>query len=418
MPKPTLVTQKKAAMPKPTLVTHWRPHVDDLAAVAIKEAYGGEEVNLILVKNGMTPYLMTESGVVALEQLEKEGIEFVGIGRGALDDHGKKECAATLMAAKLGVEKEPELRRLLVFVKKRDLKGGQSLDLDDITTALHDLCPENPNKVRDLVNLVINAEICEALSRECLTKTHTVPNFDKSRADAIRLIREEAEKESAQYGEHKEKVSGRLMVYLQGRQSGQLQDFDLVDATSLLLRKESVRTAEWIHETVKAEITRQAEFHIPAKKEYEKNAREEVMRVGGAELKVVTVESGHRLITKYGFYKAAGAVIRRDPATGHVQISRDKKRTQKPKWRGKGGLFSLRDVVIELRRAEQIANGIEPSSDIALGAQDGPNGAECWYYDPRMDIILNGSLTHPDIPATRLPFSEVERIVKETLKKA
>lgn len=407
-------------MPKPAIATHWRPHFEELLGIRMEEIYenSGQPIDVILIKDGLKPFLVTESGMLALEQIEKEGVMFLGIGRGALDDHGKEECAATLMAKRLGEEKAPELRRLLKFALRRDNKGGQPLDLDDITTALHDLYPENPNKVRGLINLVIDAEICEALFRECLTKTHTVPNFDQSCADAVRLLREEAEKKSAQYGERKEKVSGRLLMYLQKRQSGQLQDFDLVDATSLLLRRKSVRAAEWIHETVKAEIARQAEFHILAKEEYEKNAREEMMQVGGTELKVVTIESGNRLIAKYGFYKAAGVVIKHNPATGHVQVVRSKTRTQKPKWRGRGDLFTLRDVVIELRRAEQIANGIEPSSDIALGAQDGPNGAECWYYDPRIDIILNGSLTHPDIPATRLPFSEVERIVKETLKKA
>ncbi|MEK7647403.1 MAG: hypothetical protein AAB378_03525 [Patescibacteria group bacterium] len=401
------------------IATHWRPHFEELLGIRIEEIYenSGQPINVILIKDGLKPFLMTESGMFALEQIEKEGVAFLGIGRGALDDHGKEECAATLMAKRLGEEKAPELRRLLKFALRRDSKGGEPLDLDDITTALHDLYPENPNKVREIVNLVINAEINEALFRECLTQTHLSPKFGESCANAIRLLREEAEKQSAKYGEHREKVSGRLLVYLQKRQGGQIQDFDLVDCAALLLRRTSKDTAEWIHEVVKAEITRQAEFHILAKEQYEKNAREEMMRIGGVELKVVIMESGHRLIAKYGFYKGAGVVIKRNPETGHVQISRSKQRTQKPKWRGRGDLFTLRDVAILLRRAEQIANGVEPSSDVALGEQDGPKGAECWYYDPRMDMILNGSLTHPGIPATKLTFSEIERIVKDTLKR-
>ncbi|MBI5045690.1 MAG: hypothetical protein HZC14_01635 [Candidatus Niyogibacteria bacterium] len=402
-----------------TIATHWRPHFDELLAVAIKQIYDGEEeVDLVLVKDGLKPFLMTESGMLALERIEKEGVIFLGIGRGEMDDHGQDECAATLMAKRLGTEKAPELRRLLKFALRRDTKGGQPLDLDDIIAALHDLYPENPNKVREFTDLVINAEIQEAIFRECLTQTHPIPNLEKFHANAVRLLREETEKQSAEYGEHQEKVSGRIMIYLQKRQSGQIQDFDLVDTVSLLLRRKPDQAAEWIMEAVKAEITRQTEFHVTVKTEYEKNAREEIMRVGGAELKVAVIESGHRLITKYGLYKGAGVVVKRNPETGHVQIARSKQHTQKPKWRGKGDLFTLRDVVMPLRRAEQIANGIEPSSEIALSGQDGPKGAECWYYDPRIDIILNGSLTHPDMPATKLLFSEVERIVKETLKKA
>lgn len=401
----------------PTLVTHWRPHADDLAAVALKKIYGGEKINLILVKDGMTPYLATEGGIIALGQLEKEGVEFVGIGRGTLDDHGKKECAATLMAEKLGVREAPKLRRLLDFVLNRDLHGGESLDLDSIISMLHNIHPEDPNKVRELTELIFNAEIDEAIWRECPDQTHPVSNMEESNARAIRLLRDETEKQSVEYGEHRGKVTGRLFVYLQKR-IGHVQNFDLVDCASLLLRKKPDQADGWITEVIKAVLTQAKEFHVHAAAEYGKNVREEILLVGGAKIKAATAESSHHDIAKYCRHKGAAVVIKRDPETGHVQISRDAKRTKKPKWRGRGDLFTLRDVVIELRRAEQIASGIEPSSDIALSAQDGPNGAERWYYDPRMDIILNGSLTHPDIPATRLPFSEVERIVKETLKKA
>ncbi len=96
---------------------HGRPvHLDEFGAARLMEKFGDLKF---------------------LRRYAKEGVIMVGFGGGEFDEHPtptrprkKGECATTLVAKALGIEKEPGLQRLLAFIRSRDLGGGgHSFDL-------------------------------------------------------------------------------------------------------------------------------------------------------------------------------------------------------------------------------------------------------------------------------------------------
>lgn len=395
------------------IATHFRPHFTEKLAIRLESRYGDGVQEIILVKDGLLPFLMTESGLVTLDEFDQNKVEFIGIARGELDHHISplKTCAATLKAEQLGIRNNPELQRILKFALRRNTKGGQPLDLDDIVSALHDIFPENTKKVFDLINLVINAEINEAKKRP------EKPDYKESFRNAVKMLQEEVVRQSDSYKEHKEGATSRINRYLEKRVKGEnIQAFELVDVVALLLRVGLKSAPKWIETVVGAELTRQYEFHVSAKIWHEKSARESTITCKGLRLKLVVIESPHRLSTQYAFFKEAAVVINQNPETGNVQISRSKNRTKKPHWiKDAEDLFTLKNTVAVLRKNEQLLNKVTVSSDWALKQPCGPRGAENWYYEPRMDIILNGSLTHPEIPPTKLPLGLIVTLVEESI---
>jgi len=395
------------------VATHWRPHFTEILAIRLKEKYGDGPAEIILTKNGFLEFLMTESGLEALNEFDQSRVEFIGIARGKLDHHTLplETCAATLKARQLGIDNNPELHRILKFALRRNTKGGQPLDLDDVVGALHNIFPENPKKVFDMINLVINAEIREGAKRP------EKPDYKESFRSAVVMLKEEVVRQTNQFAEHVDGASSRIIKYLDKRCDGNnIQAFELVDVVALLLRAGLKSVPRWIETVVGAELTRQYEFYVQARAWHEKSAREEIVKCRGVSLKLIVIKSPHRLSTQYASFAGAAVVINKNPETGHVQISRIKKRTKKPRWMRDGGdLFTLHEAVALLRKEEQVLNGVAASSEYALREQDGPNGADIWYYEPRMDKILNGSLTHPDRPPTKLPLDTIVRLVKQAI---
>ena len=79
------------------------------------------------------------------EDLEKEGILLVGIGGGRFDEHASatterksKHCAATLVAAAIGLDEDPALKELLSFTAQRDLTlSGTTFDLSGMIKLMY-----------------------------------------------------------------------------------------------------------------------------------------------------------------------------------------------------------------------------------------------------------------------------------------
>ncbi len=107
-------------------MTHERPHLDEIVAIFLVRQF---MANL--------PVQFLPNG--------NQGMEFapevmpIGIGGGMFDEHpgedGRKEeeCAATLVAKWLGISERPELKRLLEYTKKDDLRGANG-DILSIST--------------------------------------------------------------------------------------------------------------------------------------------------------------------------------------------------------------------------------------------------------------------------------------------
>lgn len=100
----------------------------------------------------------------------------------------------------------------------------------------------------------------------------------------------------------------------------------------------------------------------------------------------------------------ADIVIQRQ-SSGNTQIFINRKS-------GKG-VVSLRDLARMVRIEEQNLKGKFLIRDWNLLAIEGKvEGAEEWYYHPGGEILLNGSLTAPNVPPTRISLEQLVEFTK------
>ncbi|MBU0649454.1 hypothetical protein KJ969_05170 [Patescibacteria group bacterium] len=143
------------------LVTHVRPHLDEIAAIWLlrkfgKKKYPGvEDAEIVFwTLGGETP-----DGRSA-QDWENDGCLLIGTGRGRFDEHpgfngqgescDRGECAATLVAKDLGVDKLPALKQILKYVKDSDLNGQvRSFDMAVTIQDLNRHFSDAPEKVID-----------------------------------------------------------------------------------------------------------------------------------------------------------------------------------------------------------------------------------------------------------------------------
>jgi len=151
------------------IITHPRPHFDEVFAIWLLKKFGEEKfpgissAKISFLAQEIEPPLDFD------KKMEQEGKILVGIGGGRFDEHptlqkeGKiGECAATLVAKDLGVEKLPELQRMLEFVRNHELKGaGHPFDIDCMMKVLYQYYEKNPEKVIEWAMVAIEAKYQE-----------------------------------------------------------------------------------------------------------------------------------------------------------------------------------------------------------------------------------------------------------------
>ncbi len=116
-----------------TIVTHRKPHLDEVVAIVFllhfgdKKFPGIKDAKVIFWNSAKTP-----DGRTWLEWY-KEGFILVGVGGSPYDEHPvdgqprrENECAATLVAKSLGIDKEPRFKELLEYTLQNDSQGGKS----------------------------------------------------------------------------------------------------------------------------------------------------------------------------------------------------------------------------------------------------------------------------------------------------
>lgn len=90
------------------------------------------------------------------------------------------------------------------------------------------------------------------------------------------------------------------------------------------------------------------------------------------------------------------AVVLTQRSSGHVQIFCDKQNWQ------------LEDVACLLRAGERSSKGLEePLAPELLVGEGKVEGAEEWHYQRAGQMLLNGSLSHPDVPVTQLSLPTI-----------
>ncbi len=156
-----------------TIVTHRFPHLDEIFGIWLLQNQGGDKFPGI--ENAQIEYWdgggSTPDGH-PVEEWEQKGYVMVGVGGGRFDEHSTTtkdrkggDCAATLVAKYLEVDKEPWMKQVLDFVVRDDLQGSASpFDLGPICKLLHQQYPNEPGVAMDWVMTGIGAKIREQIN--------------------------------------------------------------------------------------------------------------------------------------------------------------------------------------------------------------------------------------------------------------
>jgi hypothetical protein len=144
---------------------------DTVAAVFLLKKYGAlhfpgvEEAEVVF-------WTATEPGKSA-EAYEAEGTLLIDLAGSRFDhhrdDHGRKsECASSLVAKHLGVDRRPEVRKLLAYAKRDDLEGKGTISTDPLDRAfglsgiimnLNRVHRGNPQAIFDFVYAIFEAHV-------------------------------------------------------------------------------------------------------------------------------------------------------------------------------------------------------------------------------------------------------------------
>lgn len=185
---------------------------------------------------------------------------------------------------------------------------------------------------------------------------------------------------------------------------GGAQPFDLAYLVKLLhCQFPSEKVIEWASTALEAKYQEQLQFLTVTKQEFERAAEvEEVQGQGGQMLKMVTVISDNEQMNKFARFHLGAAIIIQKHSSGNAQIFANKR----------FGL-NLNDIVQVIRFEEQRAKGRIVTTDWEVLKREGKvEGAEEWYYHLEGQMLLNGSLTFPDVPSTRLTLEQIKEIIR------
>jgi hypothetical protein len=188
---------------------------------------------------------------------------------------------------------------------------------------------------------------------------------------------------------------------------GNASPFDISYVVKLLHAKhpdDPHRVIEWALVAIEAKYQEQLRFFTVVKPEFDAKARVEEITVGKRRLRIVTIDSDEDGIHKYARseYGARAAIVIQRRSSGNVAVFGNKQ----------AGV-DLREATKLIRLAEREAKGLEfASDDERLLAEGYAPGAEEWFYHKQGQMLLNGSLTQADVPATRLSLDRIAELVK------
>jgi len=189
---------------------------------------------------------------------------------------------------------------------------------------------------------------------------------------------------------------------------GGSQPFDLSYLVKVLHQqfpKDPEKVIEWVTIGIEAKYHEQLQFFKDTKEEFDRAAEiEEVQGPGGRMLKMVSIVSDNGQISKFArsVYGGRAAIVIQKRSSGNIQIFTNKKFGL--------GLF---DVARMIRIEEQQAKRKLITTDWKVLESEGKvEGVEEWFYHLEGQMLLNGSLTAPDVPPTKLSLGKIKRIVQ------
>ena len=151
-----------------TIVTHVEPHLDEAVAVFLLRKFGQEDYPGVKTASiEYWPERRAIPGGKTRKEYEAEGYLFLGTWGGRFDEHQngdaddwKKdgECAATLVAKDLGINRKPALANILKFTKRVDSGSSQPFEVSSIMKDLSFYLPGQSEMIMEWVLLALEAK--------------------------------------------------------------------------------------------------------------------------------------------------------------------------------------------------------------------------------------------------------------------
>lgn len=193
---------------------------------------------------------------------------------------------------------------------------------------------------------------------------------------------------------------------------GKVAGFELAEGVRVMNRLHSddpQRVWRWTNEWLRAHHAQQQEFHQAAKRTFEADALAFELVFGEEKLKLASIQTDADQVKAYAFSRYGGfvAVVVQRNSRGNIQIFVNK-------FYG----LDLVPVAAAVRLGELAARRRDPVIGTDYRVEGTVADVPEWYFFLEGQMLLNGSLTAPDVPPSALSLEEVTEIVRTAIRRS
>ncbi len=367
--------------------THTRPDVDAIIAVALLCMYKG--------RKKMKFFFDKEGDRLIAPQLYFKNMRFIDRGRRDLDHHidyhNQEGVTSTdLVAKELRIDEEKWLQSILRFVRRVDLEGRSlPFDFNDILKSI-----ARDFTVSDEEMMKMGIEMANAIIEFHRRKLERHNEF------GLKILEEFFKKRRVEIPE-------RFKKYMKLLKNPRFQRVcDFIEIVVGLKETKNEECAVAFGEMILEFLYKDVERFNRAKKELEERAR--IIRMGKYIICAIVSDNPKISPAARSLFKA-DVVVQRNK-DGHVQIYFNYQKLKKAK-----------EIAKEIVRFLRILECIEQERKIPKGSLQVERVEEIpeWYFFTPAGggpLILNGSMTAPNVPVTKIPFPKIIETIKLVLK--
>jgi hypothetical protein len=356
------------------IATHKKPDEDSIVATALIKMAGAK----------IAGFLFSGAGDMFLHpQLDFKNVVWIDRGRRDFDHHGVSGKTSTnIVAEELGISDEKWIQSILRHVRRADLEGrSEPFDLNDMLKAI--AREEND----DYKIMELGLKIAEAIIK-----------FHK---DEMKRNNTKAAKIILEFFGDETKMPKRVQHYFE-----LLKNPDFVRPLDFV---ELATVDEGLAREVLKFILSDIGKYVEAEKEMEKAQKIEVL----GHLIVVGESDNPKFNVKAR--EMGAAVVVQKNSTGHVQIFFNNKILPPAL------IEKMAEDLIEVLRLREISldpsKRLPPQKELRIIGKL-PEVPE-WYFfrgEKGGCLLLNGSLTSPEVSPTKIPLQEIAGFVEDNLK--